>query len=51
MRAKDKKEAPKAAYVAPAVGTKATPSLATIEREIARIQKKLGMDFSWYKAK
>jgi hypothetical protein len=26
-------------------------ALAQIEREIARIQKKLGMDFTWYKAK
>jgi len=24
--------------------------LASIEREVARIQKKLGIDFSWYKS-
>jgi hypothetical protein len=47
---KKAKDAPKAA---PVVEKKAeeAPSIARLEREIARIQKKLGMDFSWYKAK
>jgi hypothetical protein len=41
----------KKAYVPPVVTPKAeAPSLARIERELARIQKKLGMDFSWFKA-
>jgi hypothetical protein len=53
---KEPKAAPKAAPVGsqPAMAVEfyqLVDSLARLERETARIQKKLGMDFSWYKAK